>query len=313
MRRPTFVRLASKEIPADAPRRSELRLLGLPDAQVQHDLLAAPRDRVGAHVPVEPLHLLPEAGAGVGVAAKDLPRLARTVLEDLGGVRLGHGDGAAQRRHGLLLGHVAELEREVLQPVVGGLDLPRHLGELPTDHRVLHQLLAEGAALVGIVPGLLKADPAEAVGLDHEAPTLVVKVLHDDPETLVLLADQVGQGHLHLVELHVGGAAGPHALAVHALGGDARHALALQQQHGDAAHARAAGAHGHSEEVREHAVGDPLLVPVHHVVVTLPLGRGPDARNVASGAGLRDVQADDLLPHEAGRGDSLPHLLTAEV
>lgn len=82
------------------------------------------------------------------------------------------------------------------------------------------------------------------------------QVVHDVFEALVLLADEVLDGHLHVLEGDVSGARGPHAGALHLAGGDAGH-VALDEQHRDAAHARAAGAHGDAEVVGEDTVGNP--------------------------------------------------------
>mmetsp|Transcript_42599 Transcript_42599/g.92816 ORF Transcript_42599/g.92816 Transcript_42599/m.92816 type:complete len:291 (-) Transcript_42599:114-986(-) len=178
---------------------------------------------------------------------------------------------------------------------------------------MLLQFLAECATLARILPGLLQQDAAEAIGLDDESPTLVVEVLHDDTEALVLLADEVGGWHLDIVKLHIRGAAWPHALAVHALRRDPWHGVALQQQHGYASHACAASSHCHGEVVRKDPICDPLLVAIDEVEVPLPLGSSLDVGHVAPRTRLSDVQANDLLAHEACWSNSLDHVRAAEV
>mmetsp|Transcript_47404 Transcript_47404/g.76820 ORF Transcript_47404/g.76820 Transcript_47404/m.76820 type:complete len:334 (-) Transcript_47404:54-1055(-) len=192
-----------------------------------------------------------------------------------------------------------------------GLYLARHLSQLPSDHRVLQQLLPEGGALAGVVPGLFKQAAAEPVGLDHEAPALVVEVLHDDPEAFVLLADEVGTRNAHVVELDEGRAAGPDSLAVHSLRGNPL--PFLHQEHRNATHALVTSADGHGEVVREDPVCDPLLLAIDDVVVTIAHSGGPNACNVTASSRLCDGQADDLLPHEAPWGNSLLLLLSPKV
>jgi hypothetical protein len=101
---------------------------------------------------------------------------------------------------------------------------------------VVDQLLAECAALVGVLDTLLVAHTREADGLDDDADALVVEVCHDDFEALVLLADEVLDGYLDVLESDVCRAAGPDTLAVHATSADATEAT-LDEQNGDAVHA----------------------------------------------------------------------------
>mmetsp|Transcript_7674 Transcript_7674/g.18413 ORF Transcript_7674/g.18413 Transcript_7674/m.18413 type:complete len:289 (+) Transcript_7674:658-1524(+) len=141
----------------------------------------------------------------------------------------------------------------------------------------------------------------------------MVEVLHDDTEALVLLADQVGHGNFDLVELYIGRPAGPDALAVHPLGRDPWHGILLEQQHGHPSHALSTRPHGASKVVGEDPIGDPLLVAVNDVEIPLSDGGGLDGCDVAARGWLRDVQRDDLPPHEAVRRHALFHLLRAEV
>mmetsp|Transcript_6414 Transcript_6414/g.11743 ORF Transcript_6414/g.11743 Transcript_6414/m.11743 type:complete len:221 (+) Transcript_6414:473-1135(+) len=196
--------------------------------------------------------------------------------------------------------------------MMDALNLARHLRQLPSDDGVLNQLLPKGRSLVCKCPGFFDEASAEPARLHNETPALMIEVLHDDAKALVLLADQVGQGNLHLVELHVGRPTRPDALAIHSLGGDPRHSL-LQEKHGNAPHALATRAHGAGEVVGEDPVGDPLLVAVDNVEVTFPSCRGLDSRNVAASVWLRDVQGDDLSPHEAIRCYTFLHLICAKV
>ena len=188
------------------------------------------------------------------------------------------------------------------------------MGELEADHRVLDKLLAESAALVGVLDRLLVAHAREAQALDDDADALVVEVGHDDPEALVLLADQVLDGHLDVLKGDVGGAGGPDALAVHAAGGHAGE-VTLDEKQRNAVHAGAAGAHGSSKVVGPDAVGDPLLLAVDNVVLAVlgKLGLAGEVGHVGAGVGLRDGQADALVAVEDTRQDAVDERLLAEL
>ena len=239
----------------------------LPYAQVKHDLLATTGDGIRPDIPVQPLDLAALAAAGVAEAAKDLTGLAGAELHGGGGLGLETRDGAAQPQHGLGLAHLLALVDDVLEPVVRGLDLARHVRQLEADDGVLDELLAKGAALVGVLDGLLEADAREAQALDDDADALVVEVGHDDTETLVLLAQQVLDGHLDVLKGDVGGSAGPDTLAVHAAGADTLRALDQEKTH--AVHALATRPHGSGEVVGPDTVGDPLLLAIDDVVLAI--------------------------------------------
>ena len=67
----------------------------------------------------------------------------------------------------------------------------------------------------------------------------------------------------------------------------------------------AAGSHRYGEVVGVDAVGDPLLVAVDEPVVALVLGGAREVRDVTTGAGLGDAEADDLLAREALSDDAV--------
>ena len=69
---------------------------------------------------------------------------------------------------------------ERFEPRVGRFDLSRHVGELQADDRVLDELFAECASLVGVFYRLLIADAREADTLDDYTDSLVIEVRHDD-------------------------------------------------------------------------------------------------------------------------------------
>lgn len=88
-----------------------------------------------------------------------------------------------------------------------------------------------------------------------------VQVVHHVFEALVLLADEVLNGHAHIFERDVGGAGGPDTGALHLPSGDAWHVL-LDQHHGDATHASAASADCNAKVVGKDSVRDP---PSEHI------------------------------------------------
>mmetsp|Transcript_783 Transcript_783/g.2637 ORF Transcript_783/g.2637 Transcript_783/m.2637 type:complete len:310 (-) Transcript_783:135-1064(-) len=193
-----------------------------------------------------------------------------------------------------------------------GLHHAGHLGNLPADHWVLHEGLAEGLALVGELQGLFEADTAEAVGHGTDREALMVEVLHDVLEALVLLAEQVLLRHLDVVEGDVRGAGGPHTGALHLARREAGHA-AFDEEEADATHARASGAAGDSEVFGEDAVRDPLLLAVQDVMVALQLGRGAEVGDIAARGRLRDAEARCGLALETPGDHTLPDLLGGVV
>ena len=271
----------------------------LPDAKVQHDLLAATWDSVSADITIQTLNLATLATTAVRQTTEDLTGLAGAVLEGNGTLGLQTGNGATKLEHSLGLVHALALEDYVLEPCVRSLDLAGHVCELETDDGMLDEGHAKGAALVGIGDTLGVTDTREADALDDDANTLVVEVGHDDLETLVLLADQVLNGDLDVLKGDVGGSRGPDTLAVHAARGDAA-SLALNEQHAESVHAGLAGADGDGEVVRPDTVSDPLLLAIDDVVLAVlgELGLAAQARNVGSCVRLRDGEADTLVTVE---------------
>ena len=207
----------------------------------------------------------------------------------------------------LLLGHCVHLERDVLEPRLEALALPRHLADLVLDRLVLDEELTEGAPGSRERDGLLDAGPGHPRSLRGEEPPLVVEVVHDLLEPVADPADDVLLGHLDVVELDVGGATGPHAHAVHLAGGDPRGGVPLDEQHGEALvrRARRAGSHGDCEVVGVDAVGDPLLVAVDEEVVALVLGGAREVGDVGTRAGFGDAETDYLLAREALAHDAI--------
>ena len=115
--------------------------------------------------------------------------------------------------------------------------------------------------------GLFVADTSETDGLDHNADSLVVEVCHDNLEPLVFFTDQVLDWDLDIFECDVGGATAPDTLAVHAAGADA--GAALDQKNGNTVHAWAAGTNSGGEVIGPDAIGDPLLLTIDDVMLSI--------------------------------------------
>mmetsp|Transcript_16982 Transcript_16982/g.41913 ORF Transcript_16982/g.41913 Transcript_16982/m.41913 type:complete len:346 (+) Transcript_16982:1292-2329(+) len=195
-----------------------------------------------------------------------------------------------------------------------GVHLAHHIRQLGTNDGVFDERLPEGAAAVRVLERLLIAHARKAIGLNHEAPPLVIEVVHDVLEPAVLLPDEVGHRHLHVVEGDERGARGPHPHAVHPPALHPGHGFLYEHQR-DAAHALTPCADCHCEKVRPHPVGDPLLFPGHRVErATRRLGRrAPDVGHVAAGVGLGDAQADSALALEHPQPHALTQVLAAKV
>jgi hypothetical protein len=288
----------------------------LPDAQIQHNLLAPPRDRISPHVAIQPLDLGPLPPATVTQPAEDLARLPGAELERRRRLRLEAGDGPSQLQHGFRFVHDVALVDEVLEPVVRGLDLAGHVGELEPDDGVVDEFLAEGAALVGVLDGFFVADAGEAEALDDDADAFVVEVGHDDcrrdrvsmasedgrdggsqtSEALVLLADQVLDGDFHVLECHVGGSATPDALAIHPSGADTA-VLTLDQEHTHSGGTWAPRPHCSREVIAPNAVGDPLLLSIDDVVLAIfrKLGFTGQVGDIATSIRLGNGKTDALV------------------
>eukprot|EP00241_Pyramimonas_parkeae_P011190 CAMPEP_0114237274 /NCGR_PEP_ID=MMETSP0058-20121206/7296_1 /TAXON_ID=36894 /ORGANISM="Pyramimonas parkeae, CCMP726" /LENGTH=200 /DNA_ID=CAMNT_0001349291 /DNA_START=1207 /DNA_END=1809 /DNA_ORIENTATION=+ len=181
-------------------------------------------------------------------------------------------------------------------------------------HLVVDELLPKGFAFERVPHRLLKTHARQPVGLDDEAPSLVVEVVHDLLEPAVLHPNEVFRGHLDVGEGDVRRPRGPYAGALHLSALHSGHA-SLHQQHGQAVLARAARATSHGEVVGEHAVGDPFLLPVDHVEGAggVLLGGAAQPRHVAPGVRLRNAQADDLVALQAVCGHLVLEQLRTKV
>lgn len=285
----------------------------LSHGQVKHDFLGTTRDGVGTDITVQTLDLATLSTTRVGETTEDLRSLTGAELEGDGSLSLERGNGATKAQHGLGLAHLLALVDKVLKPVVRSLDLAGHVSKLHADDRVLHELLAESATLVGVLDALLEADTREAQRLDDNTHALVVEVGHDDAETLVLLAEQVLNGDLDILEGDVGSTRGPDTLAVHAAGADTL--TTLDEEERDAVHAGAASADGSGEVVGPDTVGDPLLLTVDDEVLAIlaQLSLASKVGDITSSIRLSNGQADTLVTAQDTGHDAVLEGLGTEL
>mmetsp|Transcript_19775 Transcript_19775/g.52863 ORF Transcript_19775/g.52863 Transcript_19775/m.52863 type:complete len:584 (-) Transcript_19775:2-1753(-) len=296
---------AGRGHPPSEPRLLRVRLDGLPDGEVGHDLLAAAVDGRDLVASVEGLHDTAHAALRHAAAAQDLHGIVRH--------KVGHPrDGVLQERDapadlGGLRAQQVHLVRHLVQHRGAHLDAGEVLRQLLADNGLLRQCLAEHLPLHGPFEDLLGADAGARHAPDADHPALVVKVRHDDLEPLVLLDEDVPFGHHGALVGDEGSACGAGVLRLDDL--RLHRVVALDQEHGDAPCAGAAGAHRGHEVVRVHAASDPLLGAVHDVVLSRRVQHGGCAqgRDVAPSERLADGQAARLLPAEDGREELVLH------
>lgn len=168
-------------------------------AQVQHNLLAAARNCVGPHIPVQALNLLciklvdahqylmqrektylpTLAAATITQSAKNLARFPGTKLKRDSGLRFQAGDSATKFEHCFRFVHDITLVNNILKPVVGSLNLPGHVRKFQPDHWVVNEPFTKSTSLVSIFYRFLIADSGEANTLNDYSDTLMVEVGHN--------------------------------------------------------------------------------------------------------------------------------------
>ena len=149
------------------------------------------------------------------------------------------------------------------------------------------QRLAEGLPLARPVECVVEAGLRKADRARGHPQALGIEIAHDGAEARVLLADQVGGGHAHIVEMQAGGVRAPPA---HLLQLRAREAgpVALDEQQRHSRRAGAARAHRHRVVVGAHAGSDEGLLAADDVVISFLHGFGPQACNIRAATGFRD-------------------------
>lgn len=191
--------------------------------------------------------------------------------------------------------------RDSLKPRLVSLAQRNHLGQLLANDRLINQPLAKDQTLMGPLEGLLNDETHVPDGGARHHPALVVEVGQDDIDALVLLAEQVLDGDLDVVEGDVRGTGGRGVGSLDGLGLDTL--AALDDEHRKAL----VGLDARDEVIREDTVGDPLLGAVDDIVLAIGgLGSsGAETGDVGTGEGLGDGEADLLLAREHLLGDAL--------
>ncbi len=178
---------------------------------------------------------------------------------------------------------------------------------------VVEDALAEGLPLARVLDGLVD-QPVQAAQRAGGAPqALFLELHHLEGEAQALLADEVTFRHAHVVEEQLRGVAAVHADLVDLL---ARDAGRVHRHHDQAlvlVRRAVAGVGQQAAPVGLHAVGDPHLGAVDHVVVTVAARAGLHRGHVAAAARLADPQAGDHVAGDGGREELAPQLVAAEA
>mmetsp|Transcript_70395 Transcript_70395/g.147393 ORF Transcript_70395/g.147393 Transcript_70395/m.147393 type:complete len:399 (+) Transcript_70395:404-1600(+) len=243
-----------------------------------------------------------------------------TTSEDLNGVV---GDQVADPCHGVLQERNPASQQRTLGALlahaVGDLVLKRgdgfqgreHLRQLLPDHGLFHELGAEDFALHGPLEGLLGALPGTGQVNDADHPSFVVKVGHDDLETLALLAEQALRRHNSILVGDEDCACGTGVLG---LDFAANHLVGLRHEnHRNPSSVFATRSHGSDKPVGILSSSDPFFGARNHVVFArgILLRSGADRGDIAAGIGLSDGEAGHGVTHDERGQHFLLHPLVA--
>lgn len=202
------------------------------------------------------------------------------------------------------------LVSQVLEPVLSSLVERDHTRQLLPDDGLGDEGLAKDDTLVAPLHALIDNDPGVADDTAAHNPALVVEVGQNDLETLVLLAEQVLDRNLDIVEGDESGTSGGR---VGSLDLSSLDALSTgNEENGKTL----LGANGGGEPVGEGSVGDPLLGTVDNVELSIGslLGGGADSADVGTSEGLGDGQGNVFFTGEDLLDDLVLQLLVlAEV
>lgn len=119
------------------------------------------------------------ATAAITQSAKDLAGFPGAKLKRDSGLRFQAGYGATKFKHCFRFVHDIALVNNILEPVVGSLNLPGHVCKFQPDDRVVNEAFTESTSLVGVLYRFLIADSGEANTLNDYSDTLMVEVGHD--------------------------------------------------------------------------------------------------------------------------------------
>lgn len=180
----------------------------LPHPQVRQNLLCAAQNRIKLVRPVELLHHLPHAPLRQTSPPKHIHRIVRDLVRAPRRIRLQQRDRAPQMLVLLRVTQATHLMRDRLEPRLRRLGQHDHAGELGANDGLLDERAGEDEALVRPLEAFLGDGAEPADGTAGHGPALVVEVGEDDLEATVLRAEDVGCGHVDVVELDVGGTGG---------------------------------------------------------------------------------------------------------
>ncbi|MCY1350752.1 hypothetical protein D9M69_369940 [compost metagenome] len=194
----------------------------------------------------------------------------------------------------------------------GDGDLRGHVGQAEGHGLVLDDRLAEGLALMGVVPCRLEGRTGHAHGLSGDADAAAFQVGQGDTVAISFRAQAQRCRYAHLVQLDLAGVRGvlaefflhPHHLVAGGIGGDDEGADALL-----------AGLRIGDGEDDHHAGmlagGDELLGAVQHVMIAVAARAGAQVAGIGTGLGLGEGEGADHLARGQRLQEALLLLLAA--
>lgn len=194
---------------------------------------------------------------------------------------------------------------------LGRVDLGLAGGQLELGVLEVRDRLAEDGALAHVLLGEAYGGLGLRVGAEGDAPTLGGQVRTEVVEALVLLAEQVLDGHLDVDERELGGVGGAQAQLVQLAADGVALGPGVHGEEGDAeaavVFARGGGAGADDHAVGVDATGDEGLGAVEDVVgaVLGELRGGLHARDVGAGARLGHREGPHLLAGDELRQEAL--------
>jgi len=177
---------------------------------------------------------------------------------------------------------------QLFQPCPVAFYIPPNCRKFVADDLVRNQRLAEGMPLVRVVERQRKAGPRLAIAADRHDEALLVEVGHDDAEALVFLAEEIFDRHVNIIHFDKAGAAGllpavryPTVSDTFRICGDDDDGYAVRSGASSSYGCRYVGCPWHA--------GDPLLVPIHNIMLSIRglHGCGLDVGDVRLGLSAR--------------------------
>mmetsp|Transcript_8052 Transcript_8052/g.17479 ORF Transcript_8052/g.17479 Transcript_8052/m.17479 type:complete len:223 (-) Transcript_8052:683-1351(-) len=186
-------------------------------------------------------------------------------------------------------------------------------GELEANDRLLNESLAEDLALFRPKECIAESSTDLPKQVVANQPSFVVKVVHDKPETVILLPEQVFSWHLHVIEDHqsspsTGGVCGLNLASVHTVS-------ALDEDKRETCCTWPTRPHRRHEVVGVGALSDPLLDTIDNVELPIGslLGSSTKGGHVAASERLADGQGTPFHSAQERLTNVLLHLCASEV